>query len=262
MDTFRGVAHRVVAAGSIDVYRACGIFHGSEDGPPDPVPLTEGSPLRTKLQTYPPQQIAALKGVFGWLDDEYDKIPVERAILGDSELAGTVLRLPMIYGPGDRLRRFHPILRRIDDGRRAILFEIGTAQWRSPRGYVENVAAALALAATNDRAAGRIYNVAESPAFSELEWARKIAEATNWPGDFVVLPTEQMPEPLRVPGNTQQHWDADSTRIRQELGWHEIVPIEEAIRRTIEWDRANPPTILLPYPFVYEQEDRAADERR
>ena len=30
MDTFRGVAKRVVAASSIDVYRACGILHGSE----------------------------------------------------------------------------------------------------------------------------------------------------------------------------------------------------------------------------------------
>jgi nucleoside-diphosphate-sugar epimerase len=259
METFRGVAGRVVAASSIDVYRACGVLHGSEDGPPDPVPLTEDSPLRTKLQTYPPQQIAALKGIFGWLDDEYDKIPVERAILGDPDLPGTVLRLPMIYGPGDRLCRFHPILRRIDDGRRAILFETDAAQWGSPRGYVENVAAALALAATNERAAGRVYNVAETPAFSELEWARKIAHATNWDGEFVVLPAERMPEPLRFPGNTAQHWEADATRIRTELGWHEIVPIEEAIRRTIEWDRANPPTISLPYPFAYDQEDAARD---
>lgn len=32
-----------------------------------------GSALRSKLQTYPPAQIALLKQVFGWLDDEYDK---------------------------------------------------------------------------------------------------------------------------------------------------------------------------------------------
>ena len=34
-----------------------------------------------------------LQQVFGWLDDEYDKIPVEREILADNELPGTVLRL-------------------------------------------------------------------------------------------------------------------------------------------------------------------------
>jgi nucleoside-diphosphate-sugar epimerase len=103
MGAFRGVAKRVVAASSIDVYRACGILHGSEDGPLQPVPLTEDSELRTKLETYPPQQIQALNKMFGWLDDFYDKIPVERAVMFDPELPGTILRLPMIYGPGDRV---------------------------------------------------------------------------------------------------------------------------------------------------------------
>jgi uncharacterized protein YbjT (DUF2867 family) len=51
--------------------------------------------------------------------------------------------------------------------------EEGWASWRAPRGYVENVAAALALAATDERATGRIYNVAEWPAYSELDWAHQ-----------------------------------------------------------------------------------------
>ena len=186
METFHGLAGRVVVASSIDVYRACGVLHGSEEGPLEPVPLTEDSPLRTKLQTYPPAQVKMLQKLFGWMDDEYDKISVERAVLGDHELPGTVLRLPMIYGPGDHLRRFHPVLRRIDDGRRVILLEEGWAAWRSPRGYVENVAEALALAAVSERAAGHVYNVAETPAFTELEWAGKIAGATGWDGKPVV----------------------------------------------------------------------------
>jgi nucleoside-diphosphate-sugar epimerase len=258
METFRGVAQRVVAASSMDVYRACGVLHGSEPGPLEPTPLTEDSALRTKLQTYPPEQVAMLRKVFGWLDEEYDKIPVERAILGDAELPGTVLRLPMIYGEGDHLRRFHPVLRRIDDGRRTILMEEGVAAWRTPRGYVENVAAALVLAALSDRAAGCVYNVAETPAFSELEWSRRIADAAGWDGEFVVLPKERTPGHLVMPGNTAQHWDADATRIRRELGWREVVPVDEAIRRTVEWERANPPSAPLPYPFDYEAEDAAS----
>ena len=62
-----------------------------------------------------------LRNVFPWLDDQYDKIPAEQAVMGDSEIRGTVLRLPMIYGPGDPLHRLHPILKRIDDRRPAIL---------------------------------------------------------------------------------------------------------------------------------------------
>jgi nucleoside-diphosphate-sugar epimerase len=258
MQAFRGFAGRVVAASSIDVYRACGVLHGSEEGPVEPVPLTEESPLRTKLQTYPLAQLQMLQKIFGWLDDEYDKIPVERAILGDPELPGTVLRLPMIYGPGDHLRRFHPVLKRIDDGRRVILFEEGWAAWRSPRGYVENVAAAVALAAVSERAAGRVYNVAETPAFTELEWAGKIAAATGWDGEFITLSKERAPAHLAPPGNSAQHWEADSSRIRQELGYKEPASLDEAIHRTIEWERANPPGEFNPHKFDYAAEDAAA----
>jgi nucleoside-diphosphate-sugar epimerase len=254
MKIFRGATARVVAASSMDVYRACGVLHGSEEGQMEPVPLTEESSLRTKLQTYPTAQIKMLQKIFGWLDDDYDKIPVERAILGDNELPGTVLRLPMIYGPGDHLRRFLPIVKRIDDGRRAILVEEGWAHWRSPRGYVDNVASALALAAVSEQAAGRIYNVAETPAFSELEWARAIARATGWDGEFVVLPKERMPAHLIQPGNTEQDWEADSSRIRRELGYREAVPLAEAIQRTVAWERANPSGDFLPHRFDYAAE--------
>jgi nucleoside-diphosphate-sugar epimerase len=257
VETFRGIAKRIVAASSIDVYRACGVLHGTEEGPLEPLPLTETSALRTKLQTYPPAQIKMLQQVFGWVDDDYDKIPVERAILGEPELPGTILRLPMIYGPGDHLARFHPILRRIDDGRRAILFEEGIAAWRAARGYVENVAGALALAVVSEQAAGQIYNVAEMPAFSELEWATKIAAATNWDGRFIVLAKERTPAHLLLQGNVAQHWVADSTRIRKELGYQEPVPLEQAIRQTIDWERTHPPAQFNPYKFDYAAEDTA-----
>jgi nucleoside-diphosphate-sugar epimerase len=258
MEAFHGVAGRVVVASSIDVYRACGVLHGSEEGPLEPVPLTEESALRTKLQTYPPAQVKMLQKLFGWLDDEYDKIPVERAILADPGLPGTVLRLPMIYGPGDHLCRFHAVLQRIDDGRRVILFEEGWAAWRSPRGYVENVAVALALAAVSEQAAGRVYNVAETPAFSELDWARKIAAAIGWDGEFITLPRERAPAHLVPPGNSAQHWETDSTRIRQELGYQELVPLDEAIHRTIDWARTHPPGEFNPHRFDYAAEDAAA----
>jgi nucleoside-diphosphate-sugar epimerase len=241
-DTFRGLARRIVAVSSIDVYRACGVFHGSEPGPLEPVPLTETSALRTKLQTYPPERIAMLQHVFGWLDDEYDKIPVEREIMADDgELPGTVLRLPMVYGPGDPLHRLNAVVKRIDDGRPIILFERKHAAWRGPHGYVENVGDAIALAATSDAAIGRIYNVAEPDARTELEWAGEVASVAGWHGEFVVLPEEQMPPHLLWPGNLDQHWASDSTRIRAELGYRERVSRSDALRATIAWERANPP---------------------
>jgi hypothetical protein len=71
------------------------------------------------------------------VDDDYDKIPVARTIMSDPELAGTILRLPMVYGPGDMFHRLHPYLKRMDDRRPAVLIQEDAAQWRGPRGYVE-----------------------------------------------------------------------------------------------------------------------------
>ena len=256
MTVFRNATTRVVALSSSDVYRACGVLHGSESGPLEPLPLTEASALRTKHQTYPPDRIRLLQQVFGWLDDEYDKIPVEREILGDREIAGTILRLPMVYGPGDPLHRLFPLVKRIDDRRPAIVFEEKQAAWRSPRGFVGNVAAAIALVATSDRTAGRIYNVAEEDSLSELEWARRVAAVTGWRGSCVTLPADRAPAHLRTAANLDQHWVVDSTRIRTELGYVERIAQEEAIRRTVEWERRNPPPID-PCAFDYAAEDAA-----
>jgi nucleoside-diphosphate-sugar epimerase len=258
MGVFRGHARRVVAVSSMDVYRACGVTHRLEDGPLEPLPLREEtSALRTKQQTYPPAQVQMLQQIFGWLDEEYDKIPVEREVLGDGELPGTVMRLPMVYGPGDPLRRFHPIVRRILDGRRKILFSADMAGWRATKGYVEDVAAAVAAAAANDRATGRIYNVGEADTLTELQWAEQIARALNWDGEFTVRPDDRLPPHLRAPGNTAQHWIADTTRIREELAFREATTREDAIRRTVEWERANPPAGFTPHAFDYTSEDEA-----
>ena len=238
MKVFRGRARRVVALSSCDVYRACGVLHELEEGPLEPLPLTEASPLRTTLQTYPPAQIQKLQHVFEWLDEEYDKIPVERAILGDPSLPGTVLRLPMVYGPGDALHRFLPVLQRMDRGE-PIVLEEKHAAWRAPRGFVVNVAAAIALAATSPHAGGRIYNVAEPESFSELEWVRQIAAAADWHGNIVVLPAGRAPADAKVPGNLDQHWVVDSTRIRDELGYREPIDRNTAIAQTVAWERAH-----------------------
>jgi len=257
-EVFLGHARRLVALSSMDVYRACGVTHRLEEGPLEPLPLREEtSALRTRLQTYPPAQVAMLQQVFGWLDVEYDKIPVEREVLGRQDLPGIVLRLPMVYGPGDPLHRFQPVVKRIMDGRRTILVSTAMAGWRATRGYVEDVAAAIVLAAVSEGAEGRIYNVGEADTLTEWEWAVETARAMGWDGDFRLMPDASLPVHLRSPGDTSQHWIADTVRIRDELGFRETLGRQEAVRRTVEWERANPPAGFSPHQFDYEAEDRA-----
>jgi nucleoside-diphosphate-sugar epimerase len=254
MDVFRGIAGRVVALSSGDVYRATAIMFGLDTGPPQAVPLTEDSELRLH-KPYPPEVLERLRKTVPWLDDEYDKIPVERVILGDAALAGTVLRLPMVFGPGDPYHRLHPYLKRMDDGRRAILIQEDAAGWRGPRGTVENVAAAIALATELPQAAGRIYNVADAESFSELEWIRKIGRMAGWAGDVIALPKGMTPQHLRVPYDSKQDWTMSSARIRAELGYAEQVPLDAALAAAISWERANPPANVDPKQFDYAAKD-------
>ena len=248
INVVKAIAPRVVVASSIDVYRAYGRVHGFEPGPPDPIPLTEDSPLREKLRPHSAEEVG---------DAEYEKIEVERVVMGDPDLPGTVLRLPAVYGPGDHLHRLFPNIRRMDDNRRSILTQDDVAGWRLSRGYVENVAAAIALAVTDERSTGRIYNVADAEALTQADWVRAVGKAAGWGGDIVVLPKEHMPNHLRSPLEYDQHWVVDTTRIRDELGYTEAVPREEYLLRTVAWERANPPSEVNPEAFDYAAEDDA-----
>lgn len=203
---FRDVARRAVAITSADVYRAFGRLWRTEPGPPDPVPLTEDSPLRTRRAG------DAAPGI------EFDNIDVERDLAGDPELPVTILRLPATHGPNDAQHRLHSYLKRMDDGRPAILLEETFAHWHWVRGYVENVAAAVALAVQDVRATGRVYNVAEPAAYTEAEWVRRIGASVGWAGRVVSAPDETLPESLRQPYDFGQDYTVrfqpDSTRKR------------------------------------------------
>jgi nucleoside-diphosphate-sugar epimerase len=250
----RGVTRRLVAISSMDVYRAYGRLIGTEPGPPDPVPLTEDSPLRERHFPYHGETARAPDDPGRWMDD-YDKMLVERVVMGDSALPGTVLRLPMVHGPGDNQHRLFPYLKRMDDGRPAIILTEGMAAWHAPRGYVENVADAIVLAVTDDRAAGKIYNVGDPETMPEAEWVRAIGRETGWGGDVVAPPADRLPESMRDSINVAQPLVGDTSRIRNELGYRERIPRAEGLRRTIAWERANPPAPIDPTAFDYAAED-------
>ncbi|MGI8826190.1 MAG: NAD-dependent epimerase/dehydratase family protein [Chloroflexota bacterium] len=141
-----------------------------------------------------------------------EKILAERILFGELRLPGTILRYPMVYGPNDGGRIMDP-LTRMNDGRPAIILDERMTSWRWSRGYAENVAHATVLAVVNDRAAGRIYNVAEPEALSMTEWIKAIGRATGWRGETVPLPHDQLPAHLQTPN----HWDQDWVVDRREF---------------------------------------------
>jgi len=200
---FQGRVRRLVALSSGDVYRAYGRFTGLETGEPEAGLLSEDSPLRSVLFPYRAQANSPHD-----LNYFYEKILVEREVLGRAELPATILRLPKVYGPGGNADlatiygyRDHPA-------------------WRWTHGYVENVAAAIVLAALHPAAAKRIYNIGEA-------YTPTIAER------LLSLPPVTMPA-MKADGYDFRHDLAyDTTRIRRELGYVEPVSYEEGLKRTL-----------------------------
>ena len=238
-----GIADRIVAVSSMDVYRAYGRAHGTEPGPPVATPFDEDSPLREKLFPYRDDTPPSIGQRPAWLG-EYDKIVVERAVLGATDISGTVLRFPMVHGERDEQRRFYWLWKRMVDHRAAIPMTAKAAAFRSSRTHVDNAAHAVALAVANDEARGRVYNVGEPDALSWIEWARLIASHLRWPGELVVAPSEQMPTELRDkrPDMWDHHLIVETSRIRQELGYAELVGRAEGLERALGWYSQSPPS--------------------
>jgi len=198
-----GRAHIVVPS-SGDVYRAYGRFSGTEPGPPEPLPLTENSPLREILYPYR-AKAKSNSDLTYW----YEKVLVERNILA---AGGTVLRLPKVYGPGP-----HPS----SNADLATFYGFAhQPNWRWTHGYVENVAAAIVLATLDKNSAGRVYNVGEEETPTMEERLRDLPPPNRHydrPAGFFF----------------GQSLVYDTSRIRAELGYRAPVSYHEGIKRTL-----------------------------
>ena len=254
---FQNITQRLVVLSSGDVYRAYGRLIQHDPGPPDPTPLTEESPLRDKL--YPYRESADSSE--DWLYN-YDKILVERVVMAQPEaLPATILRLPMVFGPSDYQHRLFSYLKRMDDERPFILLAEDWAEARALRGYVEDMAEAIALCVTKKETANRIYHVAYRENFTEEAWLNAVAETVGWKGDIIKVSNETLPEGLQHHMDLRQDWSVDSSRIRAELGYEEVVPLREALRRTVAWEREHPPEEVDPKKFDYDAEDEVAAKK-
>lgn len=255
METFVGFTRRLVVLSSQDVYRAFGRVNGTEGGEVDPSPISEDSPLRENF--YPYRHLSKSSDELYY---NYDKILVERIVMQNPDLPGTVLRAPAVYGPRDYQHRMFPYLKRMLDGRPAILLEESVANWRWTHGYVENIADSIALTITDDRASGRIYNIGEPLVVTNTERIEHLARIYGWHGRIIALPEERIPAGQRWGINAAQNVIVDTSRIRRELDYSERIDQDEAYRRTIAWESVNPPAKIDLAAFDYDAEDKVLAE--
>jgi nucleoside-diphosphate-sugar epimerase len=246
VEAFRGNTGRLVALSSADVYRNYDGLRGKSTAQPDPVPLAEDAPLRDTRYPY------RRSGLTFEHADDYEKVLVEQVLLAESDFPVTVLRLPAVYGPGDAQHRLRPYLRRMVDGRAAILLHEEQAAWRWTRSYAGNVAAAIALAVADRRAIHRVFNVGDEPTLSERGWVERIGAAVGWTGGIVGVSASELPQHLKQPFDWRYELWTDSSRIRKELGYVEPIPLDVALQRTVEWERS---TLDGLEPLDYGEED-------
>ncbi|HEY7801115.1 MAG TPA: NAD-dependent dehydratase, partial [Dehalococcoidia bacterium] len=207
------------------------------------------SPLREKLFPY--------RGQMGAKFDDYDKIPVEQAVLGDADLPGTIVRRQLCMASATTSAGFARRSNAWTPAARRSPCPMAAHNWRWSRSYAGNVADAIVLALTDDRAAGRIYNVAEPETLTQAEWTQAIADAIGWHGAIMPVPDASLPAHLKLPIDFRQDMVVDSSRIRAELGFRERISPAEGIRRSIEWERAQPQRRAGKREAEYAAEDRA-----
>jgi nucleoside-diphosphate-sugar epimerase len=248
---------RYVVASSGDVYSNYGGMLRREKPFPRLGPLAETSEPRNARYPYRGPRPRP-RGDPGAFLDDYDKLLVEEVAEKHLGRRGTILRLPMVYGPGNRRPRFGGILQRMRDGRPAIILAEDHAAWRATYGYVEDIAAGILRAAEEPAAAGRTYNLGEPEARSWRGWVEAFSDVLGWSGEIVEVPAKGAPE--HVAGLSMVYdlgypLQLDTRRIRDELGYAEIAPAEHALGETARFELAAPAPPGLRPQDTYREED-------
>jgi dTDP-alpha-D-glucuronic acid decarboxylase len=150
----------------------------------------------------------------------------------------TVVRYFNVYGP-----RQAPIfvipqsIHRILNGRPPLLYDSGE-QTRCFT-HVDDAVAGTLLAADSEAAIGEAFNIGsmtETTVGDVIDLAIKIADVDS------VSDVESVDTAAQYGGRYEDipRRIPDSTKAQRELGWRLQVDVEEGIRRTIDWARANP----------------------
>jgi nucleoside-diphosphate-sugar epimerase len=233
LEAMGAVGGRYVLLSSIDVYSNYGGLLKRETPPIQTRPAREDDPLRDFRFPYR-QNDRRPQGVEEDLFEDYDKIILEEAARADGRFETSVIRAPMIFGPGDKQHRFKWAIEAVRDNR-VVEIDQRAARWPNSYGYIDDVAEAMVLAALSPQAAGRTYNVGQDFVRTPIEWLLTFGVILGRRIEVVEVPPEKrgLQADRADASDLRYPLTLDTTRIRQELGFSEIVPEREALLATI-----------------------------
>ena len=172
----------------------------------------------------------------------------------------SIIRYTMVYGKHSYIPFEWFIVRRILDGRRAIALEAGGLMVPQ-RGYADNLAHAALLCAEHPAASGQAYNVGDEQSLSMFDLTALIADTLGHRWEMVEVPL--CLSPCQNPFAMRQNTLFDMSKIRHELGYRDVLPVEQATREYVLWLRDHPlpagsdeERVLGDKVFDYAAEDR------
>lgn len=224
---------RYLLLSSVDVYANYGGLLRRERPQVQLAPARESDPLRTFRYPYR-GNFRRPKGVDDALLDDYDKITIEEAALAAAGFSTTIIRAPMIFGPGDKQHRFGWAINAVKRGATIRLDERAAGGLNS-YGYVTDVAEAIVLAALSPQAAGQIYNVGQDFVRSPSAWLQRFAGLMDRAVAIEIVPPEAkgLLWERAEASDPRYPLTLDTNRIRTELGFVEPTDEVEALRMTI-----------------------------
>lgn len=198
----------------------------------------------------------------------YRMVEAEWAVMEGHSMGrynATHFRYPLVYGPRQLSPREWCIVRRILDGRQRLILPDGGLGLHS-RGYAENMAHAVLLAVDKPEAsAGQIYNVRDEGVLTVKDWVRVIAKMMGHRFELVEMPYA-LARPARVYSGRSEHQVMDISKLKAELGYQDVVPIEKAVEISARYYIDHRPEPggeteqQLRDPFDYATEDQLIDE--
>jgi nucleoside-diphosphate-sugar epimerase len=176
------------------------------------------------------------------------KLEAERVLFELARPAGlhaTVLRLPLVYGPGMRAN----MLRLFDLVDRGVPLPLGSVRNRRSVVFVGNVVAAIRCVLASPPAAGEVFFVRDEQELSTPELVRAIAAALGRPALLAPVPPPlfqlagrvgdllHLPLDSGVVGRVMGSLSVDASKLTRLTGFRPPVSLEDGLRETAAWYR-------------------------
>lgn len=165
-----------------------------------------------------------------------------RAFATHDAMPITILRPPLIYGPGVKAN----FLKLLDAVSRGTFLPLGSVDNRRSLLYLGNLVDAILTTLRRPNAAGSTFMVADAKPVSTPALIREIADLMGTPSRLLPFPVallklagravKKSPQVERL---TNSLW-ADTTEIQTRLGWRPKVSFRQGLAETVAWYRCRP----------------------